>query len=119
MVEVDSEEVKRHLEILGYTNIEPNLLNEFIKDLKKVIEYDRKHNNVSVLSMSLYQDWNQTYSERMKNSTPIKNTIDRNNGTANGDEYEDEVDLISTFLVENGLARTKRPFTTLRYGIRL
>lgn len=66
-----------------------------ILDLKKVIEYDRKHNNVSVLSMSLYQDWNQTYSERMKNSTPIRNTIDRNNGTANGDECEDEVNLTS------------------------
>jgi len=67
-----------------------------ILDLKKVIEYDRKHNNISVLSMSLYQDWNQTYSERMKNSTPIRNTNDRNNGTANGDECEeDEVNQTS------------------------
>lgn len=30
-MEVDSEEVKRHLDILGYTQIEPSLLNEFVK----------------------------------------------------------------------------------------
>lgn len=30
-MEVDPEEVKRHLKILGYTHVEPNLLNEFVK----------------------------------------------------------------------------------------
>lgn len=30
-MEVDPEEVKRHLEILGYTHIEPSLLNEFVE----------------------------------------------------------------------------------------
>lgn len=30
-MEVDSEEVKRHLDILGYTHIEPSLLNDFIE----------------------------------------------------------------------------------------
>lgn len=65
-----------------------------ILDLKKIIEYDRKHNNISTLSMSLYKDWDQSYSERMKNSTPIKNHIHRNS-TVKGDEHEDEVNLIS------------------------
>jgi len=44
--------------------------------------------------MSLYKDWNQSYSERMKNSTPNKNHSDRNH-TTNEDENEDEVNLIS------------------------
>jgi len=45
--------------------------------------------------MSLYKDWDKSYSERMKNSTPIKNSI-HHNRTANGDEHGDEdVDLIS------------------------
>lgn len=30
-MEVDREEVKRHLEILGYTHVEPNLLDEFVE----------------------------------------------------------------------------------------
>jgi len=30
-MEVDSEEVKRYLDILGYTHIEPSLLNDFIE----------------------------------------------------------------------------------------
>lgn len=30
-MQVDSEEVKRHLDILGYTHIEPSLLNDFIE----------------------------------------------------------------------------------------
>jgi len=79
-----------------------------ISDLKKVIEYDRKYNNISVLSMSLYKDWDQTYSERMKNSTPIKNTIDRN-GTTNENEYEDEVNLIG---------KKKKPWK-LKYNIKI
>ncbi|XP_060877276.1 uncharacterized protein LOC132950076 [Metopolophium dirhodum] len=104
-MEVDSEEVKRHLGILGYTQIEPSLLNEFVKDLKKLIEYDRKHNNISALSMSLYKDWDKSYSERMKNSTPIKNPIHHNH-TANGDEHEDEVNLITKHKSQNCVPRT-------------
>lgn len=30
-MEIGLEEVKRHLDILGYTNIEPTLLNEFVE----------------------------------------------------------------------------------------
>ncbi|KAL4131499.1 hypothetical protein QTP88_008802 [Uroleucon formosanum] len=104
-MEVDSEEVKRHLGILGYTQIEPSVLNEFVKDLKKIIEYDRKHNNISTLSMSLYKDWDQSYSERMKNSTPIKNPIHRNS-TVKGDEHEDEVNLITNNKSHNCVPQT-------------
>jgi hypothetical protein len=60
-------------------------------DLKKIIEYDQKH-NISQLSTSLYKDWDQSYSQRMKNSTPNKNAIDRN-CTTNGDKHEDEINL--------------------------
>jgi len=63
-------------------------------DLKKIIEYDRKHNNVSQLSTSMYKDWDQSYSQRIKNSTPNKNATDRNR-TANRDEHEDEANPIS------------------------
>lgn len=63
-------------------------------DLKKIIEYDRKHNNVSQLSASLYKDWDQSYSQRMKNSTPNKNAIDRNR-TTDRNEHEDEANLMS------------------------
>ncbi|XP_022175229.1 uncharacterized protein LOC111037156 [Myzus persicae] len=104
-MEVNPEEVKRHLDILGYTNIEPSLLNEFIKDLKKIIEYDRKHNNISALSMSLYKDWEQSYSERMKSSTPIKNAVERNR-TADGDEHEDEVNLMTKHKSQNCVSQT-------------
>lgn len=42
-MEVDTEEVKRHLEILGYTHIEPYLLNEFVEGkYLKIIEKLRR-----------------------------------------------------------------------------
>ncbi|XP_060837846.1 uncharacterized protein LOC132919922 [Rhopalosiphum padi] len=104
-MEVDSEEVKRHLDILGYTHIEPSLLNDFVKDLKKIIEYDRKYNNISQLSTSLYKDWDQSYSQRMKNSTPNKNAIGRN-CTTNGDEHEDEINLITKRKNQNCMSQT-------------
>jgi len=67
---------------------------DHILDLKKIIEYDRKHNNGSILSTSLYKDWDQSYSQRMKSSTPNKNAIDRS-CYVNEEEHENEVDLIS------------------------
>lgn len=33
-MEIDPEEVKRHLDMLGYTHVEPNLLDEFVKGMK-------------------------------------------------------------------------------------
>ncbi|XP_050422633.1 uncharacterized protein LOC126834613 isoform X2 [Adelges cooleyi] len=42
-MDVDPAEVQRHLEALGYENIEPYLLQNFIKDLKKLIKYENKH----------------------------------------------------------------------------
>lgn len=33
-MEIDPEEVKRHLDMLGYTHVEPNLLDEFVKGIK-------------------------------------------------------------------------------------
>ncbi|XP_050434102.1 uncharacterized protein LOC126841564 [Adelges cooleyi] len=42
-MEVDPGEVQRQLEALGYENIEPYLLQHFIKDLKKLIKYEKKH----------------------------------------------------------------------------
>lgn len=48
------------------------MCNDNVLDLKKLIEYDQKH-NVNVLSSSLSKEWCQSYSERMKTSTPIKN----------------------------------------------
>ncbi|XP_025415779.1 uncharacterized protein LOC112687351 [Sipha flava] len=77
-MKVDTEEVKRHLDILGYTHIEPNLLDEFVKDLRKLIEYDQKHNNLSTLSSSINRDWDQSYSERLKTSTLNKNNSNSN-----------------------------------------
>ncbi|CAH1711310.1 uncharacterized protein LOC126549372 [Aphis gossypii] len=106
-MEVDSEEVKRHLDILGYTHIEPSLLNDFIEDLKKIIEYDRKHNNVSQLSASLYKDWDQSYSQRMKNSTPNKNAIDRNR-TTDRNEHEDEANLMTKRKNQNCISQTSK-----------
>lgn len=51
-MEVDPEEVKRHLEILGYTHIEPGLLNEFIEG-----EYCKIIKNFSHLNqLSFYED---------------------------------------------------------------
>ncbi|XP_025206904.1 uncharacterized protein LOC112602797 [Melanaphis sacchari] len=103
-MEVDTEEVKRHLDILGYTHIEPSLLNDFIEDLKKLIEYDQKH-NVSQLSASLCKEWDQSYSQRMKNSTPNKYAIGRNS-TVNGDEHGDEVKLGNKYKNQNCISHT-------------
>lgn len=38
-MEVDREEVKRHLEILGYKNIETHILNEFVEGKYKKYIY--------------------------------------------------------------------------------
>lgn len=32
-MEIDTEEVMRHLDILGYTDVEPSLLNEFVEGI--------------------------------------------------------------------------------------
>nr|CAH7724758.1 unnamed protein product [Callosobruchus chinensis] len=48
MESMQPEDVLAYLNMLGYTNISVDQLKEFMKDLKKLIKYDLKHNNGNV-----------------------------------------------------------------------
>ncbi|XP_050540632.1 centriolar and ciliogenesis-associated protein hyls-1-like [Daktulosphaira vitifoliae] len=49
-MEFDDKEVERHLEALGFENIDPLMLQTFIKDLKKLIIYERKKKKKDTIS---------------------------------------------------------------------
>lgn len=51
-------------------------MSDNVLDLKKLIEYDQKHGDVSVLSTSQNQSWNNSYSARIKTNTANKNYIE-------------------------------------------
>ena len=40
------EDVRKHLAELGYSNIEGNHLDEFCEDLKRLIQYEEKKQNI-------------------------------------------------------------------------
>ena len=40
------EDVRKHLAELGYSNIEGNYLDEFCEDLKRLIQYEEKKQNI-------------------------------------------------------------------------
>ena len=40
------DEVKKHLLSLGYTNVTEEQLNEFCKDLKRLVRYEEKQNRI-------------------------------------------------------------------------
>ena len=40
------EDVRKHLAELGYSNIEGNQLDEFCEDLKRLIQYEEKKQNI-------------------------------------------------------------------------
>ena len=40
------EDVRKHLGELGYSNIEGNQLDEFCEDLKRLIQYEEKKQNI-------------------------------------------------------------------------
>ncbi|VVC29858.1 Hypothetical protein CINCED_3A024678 [Cinara cedri] len=64
LMEIDPVEVLHHLNALGYENVEPHLLQKFIKDLKKLIKYEKQKSkgNVKIDSMS-------------NDKSPLKETI--------------------------------------------
>lgn len=72
-------------------------------DLKKLIEYDRKTNN-NLLSSSLSNEWDQSYSARMKSSTLNNTIVDRTQSPIahKQDNFEPKSNRRQEHIFENG-----------------